>query len=94
MKRKYELTAVLDTLGKEDSVDDIVQRIGREIESGGCRLDQIDHIGKKDFAYTPTKLTSGYYVSFLFEGDPNGLEQLRATLALDKEVHLQHYQKV
>jgi len=62
--------------------------------SSALALEQIDHIGKKDFAYTPTDLTSGYYISFLFEGEPDGLEQLRKTLAGDKEVHLQHYQRV
>lgn len=91
--KKYELITILDSSNKEDAMNDIVQRIGREIESGGGKLDEIEHLGKKDFAYTPKNIKDGYYVNFKFESDTNLITKLRETLALDSDVKLQHYQK-
>ena len=47
MKRKYEGLIVLNTRGKEDTVDTLVSKLGREMELEGATLDQIDHLGKK-----------------------------------------------
>ena len=67
MSHKYELTIVLDTRGKEESIDKILGQIGKEIESEGARLEQIDQLGRKKFAYNPRKVDEGFYANFHLE---------------------------
>lgn len=94
MKRNYEALLVLNTTGKEDQVDSLVSSISKEIEDEGAALVQIDHIGRRKFPYNAQKLEAGYYVNIQFEGDPEIIEKLKVKLELNKDVHLQHYQKV
>ena len=92
MKRKYQGVIVLDVSGKEDSVEDLIGQVGREIEDEGGRLEQIDQLGKKEFAYNPRHLSSGFYVNYMFEAEPAMIEKVRERLQLNDLVHLQHYQ--
>lgn len=93
MKNKYEAIIVLDTRGKEDSIDKILGDIGKDIEAEGARLEQIDQLGIKKFAYNPRKLDEGFYASFHFEADSSAVEKVRNRLKLNSAVFLQHCQK-
>lgn len=90
MSHKYELTIVLDTRGKEESIDKILGQIGKEIESEGARLEQIDQLGRKKFAYNPRKVDEGFYANFHFEAEPAAIEKVRNRLKLNSDVFLQH----
>lgn len=91
MKRKYEGLIVLNTRGKEESVDNIVSKIGREMELDGAKLDQIDHLGKRTFPYGSKKLTDGYFVSYQIQAEPATLEKVKARLRLNADVHQQNF---
>lgn len=93
MKKKYEGVIVLNAQGKEENVEDMISRIGKEMEAEGVKLEQIDQIGKRDFAYESKHQSSGFFVNYQFEADPSSIDKLRTRLALIDEVHLQHYQK-
>ena len=92
MKKNYEGVIVLDTTGRETDVDELVQEIGREIESEGGSLDQIEQIGPKEFAYNARKLAGGHYVNYQFAAEPDVIDKLRTRLKLNSAVHLQYYQ--
>lgn len=94
MKRKYEGLIVLNTKGKDDTVDALVSKLGREMELEGITLDQIDHIGKKTFPYGSKKLTEGYYVSYHLQAEPAKIDALKTKLNLNADVHQQHYQRL
>jgi len=91
MKRKYEGHIVLNTRGKEETVDAIVSKLGREMELEGATLDQIDHLGKKKFPYGSKKLTEGYYVNYQIQAAPAVLEKVKAKLRLNADVHQQNF---
>jgi small subunit ribosomal protein S6 len=91
MKRNYEGLLVLNTAGKEDSIDTLVSNLGREIEGEGGKLEQIDRIGKRKFPYGSKDLTEGYYVNYHFNAEPEVLEKLRARFKLNAVVHQQQY---
>lgn len=93
MKRKYQGVIVLDTKGKEDTVEKMISSVGNEMEAEGARLEQIDHLGKRKFAYPSNKLGDGFYVSYQFEADPGVVEKVRNRLRLNGDVHVQHYQR-
>jgi len=92
MKRNYEGVIVLDTTGHEADVDQLVQGIGREIENEGGSLEQIEQLGRKDFAYNARKLASGHYVSYQFSALPETIDKIKTALKLNSAVHLQHFQ--
>ena len=93
-KYKYEGVIALNTTGHEDKVDELVQLIGKEIESQGAQLDEIDQLGRRDFAYNARHLSGGHYVNYIFNAEPAALEKVRAALKLNDAVHLQHYQRL
>ena len=92
MKRNYEGVIVLDTTGHEADVDQLVQGIGREIENEGGSLEQIEQLGRKDFAYNARKLASGHYVRYQFAALPETIQNINTALKLNSAVHLQHFQ--
>ena len=68
--------------------------IGKEIEGQGAQLEEIDQMGRRDFAYDARHLASGHYVNYIFNAEPSALEKVRAALKLNDAVHLQHYQRL
>jgi small subunit ribosomal protein S6 len=46
-KRKYESLIVINTKGKEDSIDGMISEIGKQMEEEGVRLEQVDRIGRR-----------------------------------------------
>ncbi|CAN5452855.1 hypothetical protein BH23VER1_BH23VER1_36700 [soil metagenome] len=92
-KRKYEGLIVLNTKGREDSVEKIISSIGNIMEEMGAKLEQIDQLGRRKFAYPSQKLDEGFYVNYHFEADPGLIEDLREKLELNKDVHIQQYQR-
>jgi len=93
MKRKYQAVVVLNTQGKEDGVDDMITGISKKMEGEGATMEQIDRVGKKEFAYNARHLAHGYYVNFLFDVEPEALTKIRDFLKTNKDVHLQYFQK-
>ena len=94
MKRKYEALIVIDTKGKDDSIQELTSQIGKEIEGVGARLEQIDQLGKRKFPYNAQHLEAGFYVNYQFEAEPSVIDTLDKQLKLNKDVHLQHFQKI
>jgi len=93
MKRKYEAMIVLDMKGKEETVEQLVSGIGRDMEASGAKLEQIDKIGKRKFPYNPRHVESGYFVNFQIEADGAALDSVRAKLKLNDNVYQQYYQR-
>ena len=92
MKRKYEGVIILKTIGKDEAIDKLINRVGETIESNGGKLEQIDRLGRKEFAYPSNKIAAGFYVNYYFEAAPSDIETIRAALKLSDDVHVQHYQ--
>lgn len=94
MKRKYEGVYVLKMKGQEEGVEEMVGAITKELESNGATLEQIDRIGRKEFAHTNhAKQSHGYYVQFHFEAEPKAIEDVETRLKLNDQVMLQHYRR-
>ena len=94
MKRKYESVYILKLQGQEEGVDEIVGGISKEIEAEGATLEQIDRLGKQEFAHeNHAKQKHGFYVHIHFEVESDKIDSLRTKLALNKEIMLQHYRR-
>ncbi|MEZ5304459.1 MAG: 30S ribosomal protein S6 [Verrucomicrobiales bacterium] len=94
-KRKYQAVIILATAGREDSLDKIIGEVGQQIESEGARLEQIDRMGKRDFAYeNKDGQTAGYYVNYHFEADADAIDPLKGKLKLNNDIQLQYFKRV
>ena len=94
MDRKYEGLIVLNTKGKEDSVDELVGAVAKEMEAEGAKLEEIKQMGRRNFAYKARHLDGGHYVNYIFEADTQQVQKIQGKLKLNALVHLQHYQRV
>ncbi|MEM9283906.1 MAG: 30S ribosomal protein S6 [Verrucomicrobiota bacterium] len=95
MKRKYEGVYVLKMQGQEADLEEMVSHITKELESNGATLDQIDRLGRREFANTNhAKQSHGYYVQFQFEAEPAMVDGVEARLKLNDQVMLQHYRRL
>ena len=94
MDRKYEGLIVLNTKGKEDSVDELVGAVAKEMEAEGAKLEEIKQMGRRNFAYNARHLDGGHYVNYIFEADTQQVRKIQGKLKLNALVHLQHYQRV
>ncbi|HZR77643.1 MAG TPA: 30S ribosomal protein S6 [Chthoniobacterales bacterium] len=94
MKNRYEALLVLNAQGKEDSVHDIVDRLESEFKKEGAEVEQVQKMDKRPFAYAAGALDAGFYVNFIFHGEPELINKLKSKFKLDPEVYRQHYQRL
>lgn len=90
--KKYEAMIVLDTKGKEESVEQLVTSVTKELEKAGAKLEQIDNLGKRKFPFNPRHVEAGYFVNIQFQAEPAALDAARAKLKLNDNIYQQYYQ--
>ena len=94
MKNRYEGLLVLNTQGKDESANEIIERLESEFKKEGAQIEQVQRLEKRNFSYIAGPLDSGYFVNFVFDADPQVIEKLRAKFKLDDDVYRQHFQKL
>ena len=94
MNRRYEALLVLNTQAKEENVKEMIERLEAEFEKEGAKVEQVQKMDKRHFAYMAGSLDAGYYVNFILNADPQLIMRLRTKFKLDPEVYRQHYQRL
>jgi len=94
MSRKYEGLVVLDTKGKEGSVDDFVSEVGKVLEANGATLDEVKQIGRKEFAYNARQIEGGVYVNYFFNASPEAVAEIKTALDLVKGIYMHQYRRI
>ena len=85
---------MLNTKGNDKGVDDLVSSVGKELEAVGAKLDEVQQLGKRQFAYNARDLDGGHYVNYIFEASPEMVAKIQTRLKLNDVVYLQHYQRL
>jgi ribosomal protein S6 len=93
-KRRYEVLLVLNTKGKEEGANELIDSIEKQIKGAKVEVEQIQRLEKRTFSYPSKKRTAGYYVNYIVHATPEQIESLQAKWKLDPVIHLQHYQKL
>jgi small subunit ribosomal protein S6 len=94
MSRKYEGLIALATKNQEGSMDELVSSITKDIEASGAKIEKIDNLGRKEFAYTPRKINGAHYVSYTFTAAPDCITKIQAKLALNVSIYLNQFNRV
>jgi small subunit ribosomal protein S6 len=94
-KRNYRATFILDNRGKQETVEQILEGVKKEIAAVHGEVTAVENIGKKDFArITDRKFTGASYVHVNFSSPPQGPAQLRERLRLNGSVYRTFVQEV
>ena len=91
MKTRYEGLLILDTKGSDEGAKEIIERLEKDFKKEGAEIEQVQKMDRRQFSYVAGKLDQGYYVNFVFHGEPAVLPKLRAKFKLDPDVYRQSY---
>lgn len=85
--KRYEGLFILNTAGKEDGVKEIIDHISADITAAGGKVETVQKMDKRPFARVADKRhQSGFYVNFIFEGEPTTLTALQGKFRLNDDV--------
>jgi small subunit ribosomal protein S6 len=87
-KRNYKATFILDNRGKEDSVDQLIEGVKKEITAVQGEVTAVENIGRREFARkTDDKFPAGVYVYMNFSAPAAAPAQLHERLRLNDSVY-------
>jgi small subunit ribosomal protein S6 len=87
-KRNYRATFILDNRGREESIDQLIDGVKKEITAVQGDVSAVDNIGKKDFVrVTDKRLTGATYVHISFAAPAEAPAQLIERLRLNSSVY-------
>lgn len=89
--KTYEGLFILDTGGKEDVSKELVEKLEKNIQHAGGRVDKVQRMGARPFSRDTRKRSSGFYVNFVFDAPPAAIAELNAKLHLEPEVFRWHF---
>ena len=86
--KRYEGLFILNTAGKEEGVNELVEKIKSVIAAQGVNVETVQKMEKRAFSRTSdrNKLKEGFYVNFIFEGGPDSVRKLQHHFALNEHV--------
>lgn len=87
-KRNYKATFILDNRGKEDSVDQIIDGVKKEISAVQGDVTAVENFGRREFSRkTDDKFPGGVYVQVNFSAPSAAPAQLQERLRLNQTVY-------
>jgi ribosomal protein S6 len=85
--KRYEGLFILNTAGKEETLQDTIDKISTEIASAGGKVETVQKMDKKHYARVADKKhTAGYYVNVIFNAAPAVVAVLRNKFSLNEDV--------
>lgn len=90
----YKATFILDTRGRDESVEDLIEGLKGELAAAGAEVTAVEDLGRQDFARIPDiKYTAGVYVQYSFSGTSDVPAAILEKLRLNKLVSHKMIQK-
>lgn len=85
--KRYEGLFILNTAAREDGIKDVIDKISKEIEAAGGKVETTQKMDKKSFARVANKKhNSGFYLNVIFEGAPGTLTTLHRRFAMNDDI--------
>ncbi len=86
--RNYKASFILDNRGKEDSVDQLIEGVKKEITAVQGEVTAVENIGRREFARkTDDQFPGGVYVNVNFSAPAGAPAQLHERLRLNESVY-------
>jgi small subunit ribosomal protein S6 len=84
--RRYEVMIILDPSLEDKDAKAAVDRHLTTVSSRGGEIQNIDHWGKRRFAYEIRHINEGYYSVVVLNAEPEAVDELARVLGLADEV--------
>ena len=75
-------------------MEDLITKVSKDIESEGAKVENIDNMGRKEFANTPRNISGAHYVAYTISGEPDCITKIKAKLALNGSVYMNQFNRV
>jgi len=86
--KRYEGLFILNTSGKEEGVNDVIEKIRAELAGAGAKIETVQKMDKRAFARTPDqKVKEGFYVNYIFEAGAATMNKLQRHFKLNDDVY-------
>ena len=79
---KYELLYIISSAADEETRESIIKKFSDMVEADGGKIESIEKIGMKKFAYPIQDRTEGFYVLMNFESNPTLPRAMEQQMAL------------
>jgi|WetSurMetagenome_2_1015567.scaffolds.fasta_scaffold756652_2 small subunit ribosomal protein S6 len=87
-KKSYRATFILDTRGREESVDQLIEDVKKETAAAGAEVIKAENLGRRDFARRPDpKVPAGNYLQLDLAGPAGLATVLREHFRLNPTVY-------
>lgn len=94
MKNRYEGLLILNVKGSEEGAKEIIEKLEGDFKKQGAEIEQVQKMGSRQFSYAAGDLANGFYVNFVFSGEPTVIDRLKTHFKHNEDVYRQHYQKL
>ncbi|MGH7950352.1 MAG: 30S ribosomal protein S6 [Limisphaerales bacterium] len=85
--KRYEGLFILNASGKEEGVNDALDKISAEISAAGGTVETVQKMERKSFARVADKKhNAGFYANVIFNAPAEAIAQLNSKFALNDEV--------
>ena len=85
--KRYEGLFILNTQGKEEALQETIDKISTEISSAGGKVETVQKMERKNFMrIADKKHSTGFYVNVIFSVAPAAIAQLRSKFSLNEEI--------
>ena len=84
--RRYEVMVILDPSLEDKDAKAAVDRYLTTVSSRGGEIQNVDHWGKRRFAYEIRHINEGYYTVIVVNAEPAAVDELSRVLGLADEV--------
>ena len=85
--KKYEGLFILNTAGKEEGLNDVIDKITAEVASVGGKVGTVQKMDKKNFVrVADKKFSSGFYLNVIFDAEPSVVSKMQHHFALNNDV--------
>ena len=85
--KRYEGLFILNTAGKEEGVNDLVEKIKTQLSGQGATVETVQKMERKAFVrVADQKFKDGYYVNFIFSAGAETMRKLQSHFALNADV--------
>jgi len=79
---KYELLYIISSSANEEQREAIIKKFSDMVERDGGKVESLEKLGMKKFAYPIDHKTEGFYVLMNFESNPTLPREMEKQMAL------------
>ena len=84
--KKYECLFILDAAIKEETEKEILDRVQKDIQQAGGKVETVQKMGPKPLARIVRGRSAGHYVNVIFQAPPATIRGLDAKFHLDTDL--------